>query len=434
MEILQNLSMFWSLFHVEVLFLLLFQRRYSLRVTLAFSISIPTVLVVLNLFLIALTDFDTFMDLALFTCTLPTLILGFLLSKYRDGRFFFTFCVADTTSFWIMQLTNFLDRLSGDTYVVLFVSRIVCFLVLEFVIWFYLRRPYLELQAETNKGWWLFTLIAAIYYLLIITMSVPLGTTLPSTEEIIKLLLVLALMPTTYLTILWALYRQILLFRAQEADRILAAQKEQLESQLENQHTIRELHHNMKAFCNTLSGLLAEDKLEDARAFLSETGDFNGQIRKDHYCTDTYLNAVLVQFSSRFSTAGARLNIDVKIGTEPHSTELCLILSNALDNALEAVSVLPEEEREASVQILRKGVYLLMRIKNRCDNKFTVEKGTYPHTSKPNPGHGYGLTTICRTAESLGGNATCYTENGFFILDVMIRQTDIKLSATERFT
>lgn len=419
MDILLDLSMVWSLFHVGILFLLLFRRRYSFRVTIVSSALVTVVLVVLNLMLLTLTDLDTFMNLAMFTCTLPTLILGFVLSEYRDGRLFFTFCLADTTSFWIMQLTNLLDRVCGNTYIVLFISRIVCFLALELLIWFRLRRPFLELQAETHKGWWLFTVVTAIYYVLIISMSIPVGARLPNLEEIGRLLLVLALMPTTYLTIISSLYRQLLLFRTQEADRVLAVQKEQLEAQLENQYMIRELHHNMKAFRNTLSGLLAENKIEEARTLLSDTGDFGSKAGRD-YCADACLNAVLGQFASRFEEAEASLTIDVKLGVDRTRTGLCLILSNALDNALEAVTALPREERKASVQINRKGVYVLLRVKNRCAPTLTVEKGTCPRTTKDEPGHGYGLAAIRHTAERLDGNATCYTEDGFFYLDVMI--------------
>lgn len=421
MEILRNLSMLWSLLHVEALFLLLFQRRYSLRTTMIFSTTVPAVLVLLNLGLMARVGFEGFMNMALFTCTLPTLVLGFLLSKYRDGRFFFTFCLADTTSFWIMQLTNLLDRLCGDTYLVLFISRIVFFLAVEALIWFRLRRPYLELQAETKRGWWLFTAVAAIYYLLILTTSIPVGTAMPARAEIVKLMLIMALMPTTYLTIFWALYRQLLLFRAQENDRVLAAQKEQLEARLENQQAIRELAHNMKAFRNTLSGLLAEGKLEDARGFLAETGDFGGGAGAD-YCTDSYLNAVLGQAAGRFRAAGAELSADVRLGDGPlPHTELCLILSNALDNALEAVAALPAGERKASVQIRLKGMYLLLRVKNRCAAGLAVARGSFPATGKREPGHGYGLPTIRRTAEALGGSAVCYTAEGNFFLDVMVR-------------
>lgn len=421
MEIFYNLSMFWSLFHVEVLFLLLFQPRYSKRITLSLSFAVPVVLIFLNLILISQLGFEAFMNLALLTCTIPTLVLGFVLSRYHDGRFFFTFCMADTTSFWIMQVTNLLDRMCGDTYIVMFLSRIVLFLLLEAIIWFYLRRPYLVLQAETKNGWWLFTAVAAVYYILIVTMSIPVGTALPAPPEILKLLFVMLLMPLTYFTIFSALYRQLLLFRAQANDRVLAAQREQLEAQLENQQAIRRIQHDLKSFKNTLSGLLAEGKLEEARVFLQEIGDFNVRAETD-YCSDPYVNAVLGHFVSRFKEAGAALHIDVKLGTEtlPYM-ELCLILSNALENSLDAVLSLSGDEREASVQLRRKGVYLLLRIKNRCDTSLQVEKGIFPKTTKKESGHGYGLYTIHSTAERLDGNATCYTENGWFFTDVMIK-------------
>ncbi len=66
------------------------------------------------------------------------------------------------------------------------------------------------------------------------------------------------------------------------------------------------------------------------------------------------------------------------------------------------------------------GNYLLIRIKNRCRDDLQVEKGAIPATNKKGHEHGFGLTTVREAAQSLDGEMFCYTENGNFVLDVMI--------------
>ena len=421
MDMLRDLSILWSLFHILILFMFLYRSRFSRRVTFLATGLCMGPLILLNVWGVLHFGVALMAKSFVLTCTIPSLIFYYIMSKDRGGRFFFTFCLADTFSYWVIVLTNLADFYLHGNGVIMLAGRLVIFPAALFFVWRYLRAPYLEVQRTVPKGWSVFACMTALYYLLLAVMSAWPTIVTGRPEDMPAMVLVLILMPMTYLTIFAALYRQLLLFRTQENDRLLAAQKEQIEAQLENQHAVRELHHNMKAFHSTLTGLLAEGKWEEARAFLAETGDFSVEAGAD-YCPDSYLNAVLGQFAGRFRGVDAELTIDVRLpgGPLPHM-ELCLILSNALDNALEAVAALPEGERRASVQIRPKGVYLLLRVKNRCIDGFTVARGDLPHTGKQEPGHGYGLPTIRRTAEDLGGSAICYTEGGYFFLDVMVR-------------
>lgn len=49
-----------------------------------------------------------------------------------------------------------------------------------------------------------------------------------------------------------------------------------------------------------------------------------------------------------------------------------------------------------------------------------MERGTIPATDKDGGGHGYGLATVQEAAGRLQGEMFCYTEDGMFILDVMV--------------
>lgn len=64
--------------------------------------------------------------------------------------------------------------------------------------------------------------------------------------------------------------------------------------------------------------------------------------------------------------------------------------------------------------------YLVMRIKNKCRDDLHVGQGTLPVTDKEGSEHGFGLVTIKESAERLDGEMFCYTEDGNFVLDVMI--------------
>ena len=64
--------------------------------------------------------------------------------------------------------------------------------------------------------------------------------------------------------------------------------------------------------------------------------------------------------------------------------------------------------------------YLIIQIKNRCREDLCVERGNIPTTDKAEPGHGFGLPTIQTAAGRNGGDMMCYTEEGNFVLEVMV--------------
>ena len=101
--------------------------------------------------------------------------------------------------------------------------------------------------------------------------------------------------------------------------------------------------------------------------------------------------------------------------------ELCQIISNGLENAWNAVEQLPQEQREVSVQLRYSREFLMIRVKNRCSAELCVEKGKLPPSTKGGAEHGFGLYTIQEAAKRLGGEMACYTQEGYFLLDVMIK-------------
>ena len=201
---------------------------------------------------------------------------------------------------------------------------------------------------------------------------------------------------------------------------MLSEQKRSLEFQIESQQQIRKLKHDLKGHAVTLSGLLSAEKTDEAILYiknvLSETETVLRPI-----CANYYLNSVFSHYYQRFQKLGVELKMDIQVGEEalPHM-ELCQILSNGLENAWEELSRLHTKEREVSVQMKYNRNYLLIRIRNSCRNDLNVEKGTIPVTDKEGHDHGFGLATIQEAAQRLDGEMLCYTENGNFVLDVMI--------------
>lgn len=421
MTILRDLSVLWSLFHILILFMMLYRSRYSRKKTIVLTSIAMGFLILLNMTGLVLCGARMMGKIFILTSTIPSLLFFWYISKDKNGRFFFTFCMADTVALWIITVTMVADfYFGGEQYILMFLGRLVMFPLIEWAAVRYIRKPYMELQEAVPDGWGIFAGMTMLYYILLAVMSnFPVIIT-ARPQELPAFILVLILMPMTYATIFTSLYRQLLLYRKQQAERVLQEQKNTLEAQLSNQQQIRKMKHDMKGHTAMLSGLLAAEKIKEAQEYLKgveiEVGVLSGP-----FCANPYLNAVLVHYFQKLQELEADCRMDIQVGEEelPYM-ELCQIISNGLENVCDAIQELAIEEREVSVQMKYSRDYLLIRIRNRCRSGLHVEKGRMPVTEKEGHDHGFGLMTVQEAARRLDGEMFCYTENGNFVMDVML--------------
>ncbi len=423
MDILRDISLFWSMAHVVVIFLLLFRSKYEKRKTVILSAAGMGVLMVINSVGLLLYGVEVMGQLLLITCSVPSFIFFWFLSRDRNSSYLFTFCFADTVCLWVLGATNLLDYyLGGGKFVLMFILRLVLFPLIEVVFYKKFCAVYGELQNVVKSGWGAYAGMTVLYYFLIVIASEFPTHINTRPEYFVGFALLLILMVFNYIIIFASLYRQYKLYESEKAESILKEQKQALESQLENQQIIRKMRHDMRGHTITLKGLLKSGKPDEALNYL-ENMEQSIKAADIQVCKNPYINAQLSHYIQKFGEINTTLSCDIKIGDEeiPYIHQICSILSNALQNALEESESLPKEKREVSLQMKYNKDYLIFRLKNRCREGLLVEKGTIPPSIKKDKGHGYGLGSIKETAVSLGGDMICYTENSCFILDVMVR-------------
>lgn len=422
MTILRDISLIWSMLHIIIIFLMLFRSRYAKRKTIILGAVCMAVLAMLNMGGLFLLGVETMGKLLLLTCSIPSFVFFYFISEDKSAGFLFTFCLVDTVCYWLLNATNLLDYyLGGERFILMFAGRLVAFPLLEYLIYKRLRALYLELQQMVKRGWGAYACMTVLYYILLVIMfEFPVRIT-ARPEHLPAFLLVMLLMVLNYIIIFFSLYHQYKIYEQEKAERVLQEQKLSLEAQLENQQHIRRLRHDMRGHTITLQGLLKAGKEQQALEYL-DAMERSIVTVPTSVCTDPYLNAQLAHYVQKFHALGVDLAVDIRLGEGalPY-TEVCSIVSNALENAWEESRILAPNLRSASVKMKHSRDYLVIRLRNRCRDGLVVERGTIPHTNKEGKDHGLGLRSIRETAQKLGGDMTCYTENGDFVLDVMLR-------------
>ena len=110
---------------------------------------------------------------------------------------------------------------------------------------------------------------------------------------------------------------------------------------------------------------------------------------------------------------------------------LCIIIGNLLDNAIEGTQKLKEEERRIYLEMMLKVDNLFILIKNPCMEQSLMKKGGHFLTTKNEEGHGMGLLSVKRAVEECQGSIYTNVENGIFQASVMLPRVENKTDQEE---
>lgn len=205
--------------------------------------------------------------------------------------------------------------------------------------------------------------------------------------------------------------------------RIERFQSELIEKQVrEIQNMYRQIRgwrHDYRNHINNMKIQLNEGNYDKLSDYLGELADdldtVDTVIKTGNVMADAILNSKL----SVAQKLNVRLNVKAAVPDNlPISdVELCSVLGNMLDNAVEACAALPEEERFMRVYIGKLKGELYLSVQNSA-GKLRKEKGSYLSTKECE--HGYGLFRIDRIAKKYGGYVNRQNEEGVFAAEIMI--------------
>lgn len=421
MTILRDISFLWAMLHLAFVFLTLLEPRFSWRTTLIAGLSGIIVLGAANALLMWRFGAEIIIKTAFLSYTLPGFLLFFILSKYRDGRFLFLFCLTDTMCFWILQVTNLLDRMTGGAHVTLFASRLIIFPLVELFVWRYLRRPYLSLQNALTRGWWMFAAIGGTYYILMIYTAIPISAPLPDANGIVWILLILLLMPLTYLTILNSLWRQMQIY---ESIRQLDIQQRDYRTIQQKVEMGRIFRHDVRHHLIVLDGMIRQGDREGAQQYVQELQGQMSLLAQANWCANTAVNAVLASYLAQAEEAGCKVDAQVRIpAVIPYSEmDLCIILANTLENAVHACRRISKaSERWLNLRLeLTENQRLTLSLENACPTPVVFGANGLPETAEAKPGHGFGLRSVQSVTDRNGGLFRCQWQDGCFCVRAVL--------------
>lgn len=106
--------------------------------------------------------------------------------------------------------------------------------------------------------------------------------------------------------------------------------------------------------------------------------------------------------------------------------ELCIIIGNLLDNAIEAcLKISREDKRQININIKQVNDYLSMEISNTTSEKVQIINGNIITTKKDKMLHGFGLNSIKEIVRKNNGHISFEQINSYFYVNIYLENSII---------
>lgn len=207
---------------------------------------------------------------------------------------------------------------------------------------------------------------------------------------------------------------------AEKTRELLRLQTEQavknLEAMRSSQQQAAAYRHDLRHHFQYLAACMDAGRLTEARDYIRQSCEAIETQKVTVYCENEAVNLILSAYQTKADAAGTELQIWVSLSEPLHlpTGDLCIVLSNGLENALHACEALaPSRKRTVSVQGYQKNGRTFFQIQNPCDGDIPFESGR-PAANRE--GHGLGTLSIAETVKRHGGLCVFSAEDGLFTL------------------
>ena len=192
-------------------------------------------------------------------------------------------------------------------------------------------------------------------------------------------------------------------------EELVASQTKFFESSARSDNEIRAMRHDMKNNIQVLKLLLENGEYEKMHDYLDEMGDNLENADISAHTGSTIADAIIADKTMEAAKYGLTLKSSGTIsGIDISPVDMCKILANLLDNAIEAASVPELSELDGSVRVIRLQFrktdnFFMISVVNPCFTAPNIENGKIVTMKKDNKNHGFGIYNIESASENYGG-------------------------------
>ena len=296
--------------------------------------------------------------------------------------------------------------------------------------------PMLLTEEDLDGSWGTASLGAAIILLILVWITpADYAMMLRGRLQLISLIAVIlfTLMLILLIDVVWKLASHLVEnTRLRERNNMLVMEEQRYEQLADYMSKTRELRHDFRQHLRVISGFARDGQIDDLNEYLDE---LESQVEHgfEKFCANRAVDAVAAYYDGVAEKQGASIDWSLMIPEDVFikETDLCSVLGNLVENALQAVSVLPEEQHVTVQAQLLSEEMLGVGVRNPYKGKIRLSRDGLPRTNSKEVGHGIGLASVKATVERYEGSFDIDTEDGIFSVNILMYAPDENKNAEQ---
>lgn len=223
------------------------------------------------------------------------------------------------------------------------------------------------------------------------------------------------------------LFDNVVKYLHQTADMNLLQKQIKLQdkfySKLESSHTeIRKMRHDMKHRLDAINILIEENNYSEAKAELSSMIT-SVEMQRIVDSGNQHLDAILNLKLSEAQRAGITVQTRAFVSSGLHLTfsDLCVLLGNAFDNAIEACQQIQYGKKNIDLEISSLNQALFISISNTVNSSVGCSIEELQTNKNDTKNHGFGLRSIQYIAQKYNGAIKIETDQHIYRLIIVLQ-------------
>lgn len=301
---------------------------------------------------------------------------------------------------------------------VFYLVQILITIPLLIIIVMYVTPYIVRLKFESNKILMLFISVPLIYYILEYILTVYTNLLYQGGAIIVELMDAAVVVVYLIFSIIYlkTLYEKKEIEIEQALFKVLADQsKLEIEILRKWQDQAILYRHDLKHHLNHLNACISDNNLEDALKYISDVCNEIENAKIVRYSENESLNLILSSYATKAEEREIHSEFNVSIEDFGRFTvpDLCSLLSNALENAIQACEhITDSNKRFIQLRMYSKNKKLCIDIRNSCQTEPLFHEG-FPVSDAQ--GHGFGTKSMAYIVEKYNGICQFTINKGVFI-------------------
>lgn len=194
----------------------------------------------------------------------------------------------------------------------------------------------------------------------------------------------------------------------------------------EKNEDIRRFQHDIKNHFLCIQALSVEGKLDEIKRYINQLTEGYQVLSYKINTGSNIVDAIISDMSAKRPELNIIVNGFLPYQLHISAMDICIIFSNILSNAAEAVSKLEDNRNKEiifEIKSLENNIYI--KATNPVKEKVLIDGNTVNTTKNEGDLHGFGLGNIQKCAEKYHGSVEISSTEKEFMMEIVIRNVNI---------